>query len=549
MASRLSIRRAQVHVPNTCAWCESIQDVNWYCNDCHEALCDRCFEGHQRARKTRNDDVVPIKEAIKQDEVFIPDVCKTHRGKTCDLYCSDCDIAICAMCFTEKHKQHTFKNIEEEIGSQKHYMQDQLKILKSKFDHFDDNLSKRHEVSKSFIESVAVIRQHVLTQRLKLKAEVDSITDTILVELSSLVEEEEKSLKQDCQPHEKYIKEIKQLIRDVEQNTAKMSTTSLFELTGRLRTTIPLYNVATKSVIPRPPCFVSGTFNADQLKSMIGYIQVDKLKTEDIRYEKKEVDSRKVSQISTFQERKQSQINSICPIDDIHAWMSILGSTELIKVNKKGKVTESVKLDFVPRCLTLTNAEELLITCGSSLICILSKDRRVTRFTDISPLKAWGISVSDSDEVFVTTHTTTIQVLNMSGERIRNISCRGDGLSIVCLTTGNITVTTGYNILHCTEVIVINKSDQVIHKWSGELDNGQKVNETMHYNIARDGYDRIFVPDYQKNKVYVLSVNEGNAKCLLDKTHKVIEPVAVGVDRCGHVWIGCFDGTVHVMQL
>ncbi|XP_021367317.1 tripartite motif-containing protein 45-like [Mizuhopecten yessoensis] len=551
MASKLSIYRAQVHVPNTCAWCESIQDVNWSCNDCLEVLCDRCKEIHKRAKRTKNDDVVPIKEANMQDEAVLPEVCKTHRGKTCDLYCSDCDIAMYAMCLTEKHKQHTFKNIEEEIVSQKQYMHDQLKILKSKSDHFNDNLSKRHEMNKTVKESVDVIRQTVQTQRQKLKAEIDSIADAVLVELSALVEEEEKSYKQDCKSNEQTIKEIKQLIRDVEQNTEKMSSTSLFELTGRLRTTIPLYDVTKKTVLPRPPHFMPGKLNADQMKSMIGYIHVGKLKTEDVRCEKKEVDSKKVRQISTFRVPQKRQIHSICPIDDTHTWMSVLGSTELVEVNKEGKVTESVKLDFYPWCLTVTNTEELLITrCDvSPLIHKLSKDRQVTRFTDISPLEACGLSVSDSDEVFVTTHTTTVQVLNMSGERIRQIACGGDGRSIVCMTTGDIAVTTGHGQNSCKKMIVINKSDQVIHKWSGELDNGQKLKKTGQCEIARDRYGRVFVPDCDTNQVYVLSGNERRAKCLLDKRHGVTEPMAVCVDRCGHVWIGCNNGTVHVMEL
>ncbi|OWF43681.1 uncharacterized protein LOC110459421 [Mizuhopecten yessoensis] len=551
MSSKLSIHRAQVHVPNTCASCESIQDVNWYCNDCQEALCDHCFEGHQRSRKTRNDDVVPIKEANKLVEAELPEVCKTHRGKTCDLYCSDCDIVMCVMCLTEKHKQHTFKSIEEEICSQKQYMQDQLKILKSKSDHFNDNLSKRHEMNQSVKESVDVIRQTVQTQRHKLKAEIDSIADAVLVELSALVEEEEKSYQQDCKSNEQTIKEIKQLIRDVEQNTENMSSTSVFELTGRLRTTIPLYDVTKKTVLPRPPHFMPGKLNADQMKSMIGYIHVSKLKNEDCGYEKKEVDSKKVRKIFTFRVPQKRQINSVCPIDDTHAWMAVIRINELIKVNKNGKVTEAVKLDFNPWCLTLTNTEELLITCngGSPLIHKLSKDRQVTRFTDISPLKGHGINVSDNDEVFVTTETTTIQVLNMSGERIRQISCGGNGLSIVCMIKGDIAVTTGAKCFYCKEMIIINKSDQIIHKWKGELDNGQTLDETVQFNIARDRYDRVFVPDYNTNQVYVLSGNERRAKCLLDKRHGVTYPAAVCVDRWGHVWIGCVDGTVHVMEL
>ncbi|XP_021367333.1 uncharacterized protein LOC110459423 [Mizuhopecten yessoensis] len=543
MASKLSIRRAQVHVPNTCAFCESIQDVNWYCNDCCEALCDKCKEGHQRGKKTRNDDIIPIKKGNKRREAVLPEVCKTHRGKTCDLYCSDCGIAMCAMCFTETHKQHTFKNIEEEIVSQREYIQDQLQILKSNFDQLDGYQAKRHDVSKSFKESVDVVRQTVQTQRLILKTEIDSIADSVLDELSSLIDDEEQSFKQDCQSNEKDITEIKQLIRDAGQNTEKMSGASLFELTGRLKTAIPLYDASTKTLIPRPPHFVSGKPNADQLKSMIGYIK------EDIRYERKEVDSKQVSQISTFRLRQQSQITSICPINDTHTWMSVHGCTELIKVNKKGKVTESVNLDFAPWCLTLTNAEELLITCGSPLIHKLTKDRQVTGFADISPLKAWGISVSGSDEVFVTTYTPEILVLNMSGERIRTILCEDDGMNIACLTTGNIVVTTGYNLFTSTEIIVIDKSDQITRRWNGEVDHGQKLGNTSQSDIARDGYDRVFVPDDITGQVYVISDKQGKAKCLLDEKHGAKGSCTVCVDRCGHVWIGCLNGTVHVMEL
>ncbi|OWF43683.1 transcription intermediary factor 1-alpha-like [Mizuhopecten yessoensis] len=300
MATKLFIGRAQVHVPNTCVWCESIQDVNWYCNDCQEALCERCFEGHQRARKTRNDVAVPITKATRQSGAVLSEVCTTHPGKSCDLFCTECHVVMCNMCFTQKYKQHTFKHLEEEIDSQKLDIQVQIKSLKSSLDVHYTSLTKRHVDSKSFKENVDVIRQTVQNQRLTLKAEIDSIADAVLVELSSLVDEEDKSHNQDCQSHETNIKEIKQLIRDVEQNTENMSSESLFELTGRLRTAIPLYDVTKKSVLPRQPHFVSGKLNADQIKSMIGYLQVDELEKENIGYKKKEIDSKEVSQNSTF---------------------------------------------------------------------------------------------------------------------------------------------------------------------------------------------------------------------------------------------------------
>ncbi|OWF54501.1 uncharacterized protein LOC110444471 [Mizuhopecten yessoensis] len=317
-------------------------------------------------------------------------------------------------------------------------------------------------------------------------------------------------------------------------------------MTENMRTTLPLYDVNRKSVVPSQSHFVPGELNQDQLKTMFGCLQV--LKNEDVQYEKKEVDSQQVQAVSTFQMPQRTQINSICPIDDTHAWMTVHESNELIKINKNGKVTEAVETDFKPWCLTVANTKELLITrYEHSLITKLSKDRRLTTFADISPLKALCISVRD--DVFVTTLTPTILVLTMSGERIREISCGRDGLSIVCLITGLVAVTTGHSVVCCKEMIVINKSDQIIHRWSGELDIGKKIEEATQCSITCDRFDRLFVPDCFNDQVYVLSRYEGKAKCLLDKKHGVTNPWTICVDSCGHVWIGCRNGTVHVMQI
>ncbi|XP_021344167.1 E3 ubiquitin-protein ligase TRIM33-like, partial [Mizuhopecten yessoensis] len=329
MASKILISRAQVHVPVTCTLCDSIEAVNWFCNDCQEVMCDKCKDVHQRGKKTRNDDVVPIQEADKQGKVLLPEVCKTHPGKTLELFCKECLVVMCSMCFTQKHNQHTVGHIEEEMESQKRYAQEQLETLNSKLYYFSDHRSKRHEASKTFRESLDVVRKDVQAQGLMLKAEIDSIVTSILVELSSLAAEEDESCKQDCQPDEKHVKDITQLIGDIEQKAEQMSSTELFELTGRLRNTVPLYDVTGKSVhVPqRTPSLVTGQLDTKQLKEMIGYVSA--------RYEKKEVDSRHVLNLSMFRVPHQNTIISICPTEDSQAWMSVHESTELIKVNKE----------------------------------------------------------------------------------------------------------------------------------------------------------------------------------------------------------------------
>ncbi|XP_033748929.1 uncharacterized protein LOC117333639 [Pecten maximus] len=548
MASKLSIRKAQVHVQDTCAWCDSVQDVNWYCNDCQEALCDKCKETHQRAKRTRNDEVVPIKQADKTGQAVLPEVCKIHPGKTRDLFCTECNVAICSMCFTMNHKQHAFKHFEDEINTQIHYMREQLETLKSKLGQINEKLSNRRKESKTFKENVDIICKDVKERGTKLKAEIDSIVDNVLAELSSLVAEEDKLLKQDCEHDDKSVKQIKQLIGEVKQQSENPSGGTLFELTRRLRTTIPLYDVTGTSIHLYLPSFETEQIDIEQLTKMVGFVKAGSRNDSTPTYEKKDINNQHVRKLTSFQTPPNKFLISICPIDDIYAWISIIGCLDLLRINKDGNVTETVKLDFAPLRLALTNSGLLMTRHDHSpLIHKLSEDRRVTTFADIRPLKAGGISVSDTDEVFVSTTTTTILVLNMSGDKVRQLSCGLDWCRVVCLTGGNVAVTTGGG--YCKELNIVNKLGQIIHTWSGELDNGQKLSQTRQNSIACDRYDRVFVPDLDTHQVYVISRNERKAKCILDEKHRVRHPMAVGVDRCGHVWIGCVDGTVHIMQL
>ncbi|XP_060064587.1 uncharacterized protein LOC132544940 [Ylistrum balloti] len=508
------------------------------------------MEGHKRGKKTRNDKVVPIKQADRHNDKVVPEVCKTHPGKTCDLFCTECKVVMCSMCFTKKHKQHAFKHLEEELDSSRQYIRDQLKTLKAKLNNSNSKISKRQRASIKLKHSVKIIREDVQARGTKLKTEVDSVVKSVLKELSLLADEEEKLLTKDCQSEEKNIKDIKQLIKDVEQQSKRTSRQTLLDLMGRLRTAVQRYDDEGKIASPQFPSYVAGKIDTEQLKTMIGQIQVGHERSDVIPFKKEEVDNLSVQKLCTFQAKEQSYIMSICPIDGNYSWISQMGFHDLFRTNKLGKTRESIKLGFKPESLALTNTAELLMTCqdGSPLIYKLSHNRQVTIFADISPLKAWNITVSENDEVFVSTDTTTILALNTSGHKIKQLSCGQERSRVVCLTAGNVAVSTGQG-LKCEELNIVDQSGQITHKWSGDLENGEKIKETDQYSIASDKSGRIFVPDVLTNQVYVLQGNEMKAKCLLDKTCEIAHPWTVSVDRCGHAWIGCSDGTIHVVQL
>lgn len=545
MASKRGKRHGQGKVSNMCGICTNSETVHWYCRNCQENLCGKCKYDHKRRRKTRNDDIVPIQKANTHGEAISPMVCKIHPGKPCDLFCSQCDVIMCAVCLAQTHQHHAFKAIEEEMFLQKKYMQEELNTLRSHVSQYD---TQPKQDSIPFEESVNSAIKDVESRRSELKANVDSMADSLITELSSLLKDFKESDDIFCRRHEKKIQEMKVLIRDIEEEVKEASRiSSFFELTKRLKTTKSLFDTSTENVVSSPPRFVSGTINKSQLKSMLGYVQVG----HDVaRYDKRNIDSAHVKQISIFKVPQQNGIIWICPADSNHVWISVFGSKDLILVNKDGTVKESVKLEFLPRSLDLTTRGVLLMTRygGSSLITSLSEDRRFTKFADISPLQAGCISVGNNDEVVVSTNSPTILILNKFGDEVRKLSCGGNGESIVCFSTGHVAVVVKRaNSQYDLELK--DQFDKTVYAWGGELGDGRRVSEMLLCQTCHDTYDRVFVPDYVNNQVYVVPGDSTKAICLLHQRHGITGPTAVGLDWCGHIRIGCQDGSVHVIEL
>ncbi|OWF46343.1 Transcription intermediary factor 1-alpha [Mizuhopecten yessoensis] len=539
MASNRSVRCAQEHVTYTCALCDSPDNVNWYCNDCQEALCDRCKETHTRGKKSRNDDIVAIGKANRQGDKPVPEVCKLHPGKLCDLYCSDCNELLCGMCVSKSHKLHNWKPIEEEFPTKKQQLKRHITTISSKIQHVKNETSKRHRANEAFKQNIDTMRKEVDSQRTKLKAEVDSLVDAALVELSSLEQEESGAHTNFCLQSQEKVVELTRLLEKAEKSYK--TNEALFETEKSLYTTLPLYDVYASDNLPKSPNFVTGSIDRVVLTKMVGELFPD------IQAAEIDIDIEHVQRLSMFTVTEQKEILSICPVDNNHAWLTMNQYKGLVMVNREGVVTNTVKLGFCPYRTTLIGTTNILLTSydESSFVYKLTlRNKQVTTFADIRPHKACDISINEMDEVFVGTGTLDIVVLDKSGKALTKLSCEMKAWSIASLSSGDMAVIDVNNVL-----VIIDSSGKTKFEWTGELDNGQKVDDADLYQVSRDKYDRVFVPDSLHNQVYVLSRDGKQAVCLLDKKYRVTNPLAVGVDTCGHVWIGGANGIVHVMQL
>lgn len=87
-----------------------------YCAECKERLCTRCASCHKAFKMFRSHNLVKLgDDVVKSKEyhasVCSPSTCKDHTGKQLELYCTQCQSAICVLCYVEVHNTHKCSNI------------------------------------------------------------------------------------------------------------------------------------------------------------------------------------------------------------------------------------------------------------------------------------------------------------------------------------------------------------------------------------------------------------------------------------------------------
>ena len=105
MASNVTTQGQEAVV---CDLCQS--PVSFFCRHCGFNLCDPCVLLHLRVKSKFGHDVVDYTR--KDDDVCL---CESHPENKCSAYCKECDVPICILCVSLKHKLHEISELQDKI--------------------------------------------------------------------------------------------------------------------------------------------------------------------------------------------------------------------------------------------------------------------------------------------------------------------------------------------------------------------------------------------------------------------------------------------------
>nr|XP_022323129.1 protein wech-like [Crassostrea virginica] len=157
-----------------CGLCQN--PVSFFCRHCGLNLCDSCIPVHLRVKSKFGHDVVDYaSKNVKKDDDYVC-FCDSHPENKCSAYCTECDVPICILCVSIKHRSHEiselYDKVEEllkDITQENGRLQSFRHEMKTLLDHTTKQLSslssvyqkKKDEVSERGNDWHKLIDNHV----------------------------------------------------------------------------------------------------------------------------------------------------------------------------------------------------------------------------------------------------------------------------------------------------------------------------------------------------------------------------------------------------
>jgi len=92
-----------------CEVCSGGEVASVYCVECQQKLCQACGGHHKKIKTTASHEMIKLGEEVDVETMSdkLPSSkCSKHTGDQLRIYCLECKVAICSMCYIESHNSH-----------------------------------------------------------------------------------------------------------------------------------------------------------------------------------------------------------------------------------------------------------------------------------------------------------------------------------------------------------------------------------------------------------------------------------------------------------
>ncbi|XP_065938402.1 uncharacterized protein [Magallana gigas] len=535
------------------------RNCQFYCNDCHQPMCEQCRDEHQKNKKTKSHEVVPYKQRKRQLPV---EKCKIHHTKEMVLLCEECQIPICYKCTaTKEHRGHAFTDLEIDFDEKVSLCHEEIAKIRNYFEPTSQNLKK--EIAGDVTE----IKKIIDGIRTSMKAEAESVkklVNTVTSENIKQVDKIEKSLLETLngqnQEIDDYINYLNDLIKTF---YGYLSPSNIDQIRLNLKSeSIRPIPITSKPVLP---VFTAGQYSREDVAKLLGRITDPNTKPENRKINPMETDSTqlKPTQKQRKQDREKSDVKQTLSLSssvtkvreytvpdvDRVSHMSLGKSGRLWFSDSNGNLVQTDLQGNQLQKIQTSGGDEgyHTVTQDGDLIYTDRKNKAINRIrpdntiTEFIKTGGWTLSIHSShingDILVGMIKDTDAKVTryNKTGTEIQNIQKDNKGQA---LYSGPHYITENINGDVCVSdwdkhaVVVVDKSGQ--HRFSYT---GQGSGFTP-YGICTDVLGHILVCDVLGETVHLLDQDGRFLSLVLTPQQGVDYPYSVCVDDENNLRLG-----------
>ncbi|XP_078310238.1 uncharacterized protein LOC111132730 isoform X2 [Crassostrea virginica] len=531
------------------------ENGQFYCNDCHRPLCEKCKDEHLKNPDTKSHETVPYRYRKQQLPV---EKCKQHPTRNVDIFCQECKISICLKCFKKEHKSHDFDDLEDLYAEKYALWQGEFSKIQKYF------LPSTQGMKTDIEDDVTEIKKIMESIRTSMKAEAESLKNLVDEVTSENIEHTHtmeisliQMLKSQETTYDDYIAYLGKMNDEFQEYLSLTNKKLLFSETLRIKT-IP------ETTRPVPPVFTKGKFSKDDISKLLGSVIVPNIKPEKRKIQPMEA-------VTTHMKSTEKQLEQTNEKSNVKQTLSLSSSVTKVReysvpgvnsayhvsVDKSGRLWVSnvrgnlVQTDLQGNQLqkiqtsgvwegyhTATQDGDLIYTDkDKKMIYRITPDKKITEFIktgDWRPLSVHSSRINGDILVgMIKDKEAKITRYSKTGKEIQNIQRDNQGEELnPHYITENINGDICTSAWNKRAVVVVNKSGQHRFSYKGQ---GSKF---IPFGICTDVLSHILVCDSYYSTVHLLDQDGEFLSVILSPRLGINSPRGVCVDDENNLYVG-----------
>ncbi|XP_052692068.1 uncharacterized protein LOC128170160 [Crassostrea angulata] len=538
------------------------RNCQFYCNDCHQPMCEQCRDEHQKNTKTKSHEVVPYKQRKRPLPV---EQCKIHPTKEMVLLCEECQFPICYKCTaTKEHRGHAFTDLEIGFDKKVSLCHEEIAKIRNYFEPTSQDLKKEIAGDVTEIKKIMDgIRTSMKTEAEAVKKLVDTVTSENIKQVGKIEQSLLKTLNGQNQEIDDYITYLNDLI-----NTfyGYLSPSNIEQITSALKSESFIIRPIPETSRPVPPVFTAGHHSKEDVAKLLGIITVPNNKPENRKIKPMETVSTQLK--PTEKQRKQDREKSyvkqtlslsssvikvrkytVTGVDYVfHISLGKSGrlwgsdsSGNLVQTDLQGNQLQKIQTSGESGGYhTVTPDGDLIYTDRKNkVINRITADNTITEFMKTGNWEPLSIHSSHiNGDILVgmnKDNEAKVTRYNKTGTEIQNIQRNDKGQPLYIdpyYITENINGDVCVPDWYKQAVVVVDKSGQHRFSYTGQ---GLEFNP---YGICTDVLGHILVCVALNDTVHLLDQDGQFLSVLLTSQQGVERPCSVYVDDDNNLWVG-----------